>query len=103
MTFGEVVAAVQALSGRRVRVLIEGPGAAVLADLRGVLQPEDRPDTGSAHHREGEAVFFAVNDGGSGFLLDPAAFRGARELDGDDGLLRVEQAGGVAFLIEPAG
>jgi hypothetical protein len=98
-TFEDVLLALQDRLGREVRVHIEGPGPSVLARFVGTLDAahdltrRDDPDDPDA----GVFVRFAETE--TGFLLEPRLFVAGDELH-DGRLLRIEQRGEIAFMVE---
>jgi hypothetical protein len=85
--------------GRRVRVIIEGPRSTILVDLTGELALGQDLGTAKPPVTSDAPVYFTFRDATGAFVLDQQAFVSAQELY-EGRLLRVEQVGDVAFMIE---
>jgi len=99
MTFTDVLNALHAWLGRRVRADIESSNASLLAHFRGVLTKGHDLGMALNPRRPDAAVYFTFGDTAGGFLLDPRAFETARELPAGR-CVRVQQSGGITFTIE---
>jgi hypothetical protein len=95
MTLEDTLATLLDLVGQRVDVAIESPAGDMVANINGQLargHDLTRRDDDTA-----APIFFSLDDGGFGFILDPHTFSHA-----DRQFLRIEDRAGVAILVETA-
>lgn len=99
MTFDEVVAAMDARLGKRVKVQIEERGRKGGRTCQGVLTAGLGIDGESNGHQDDGSVIFRVAPAAWWFRLSPQIFTDAQE-EREGRLLRVQMSGLGQFLIE---
>jgi hypothetical protein len=97
VSFEQALAFLTSLVGERVAVAIESPASGLVAHYSGTLAQAHE----LAAREEPAPLFFSFDDGGSGFVVAPAAFAGATGMTDGVGI-RVEDTAGVAITIERA-